>query len=284
MNPIRDTLVSLTAVLLLTSAAPAAAAQPLTGTWQLHRSREPHEVQLRLWTDSQRDFESGNPIATAELGLSDARLAAPPSPARFALRREGGAFTFTGTLGNELGSGTFTFSPSGAFAAGLDSRGLHYDGTRGIMVAALVNLTLAYVDAIRTDGYPGVSFDTLLGFRALGVTRESIADLRSLFGTVSADDVMSATALHVTRSYVNELRAMGIGPITPQRAVTFKSLDITKAYLDELARSGFPDLPPDEIVSFKAMHIDAAYLRHLAAHGFTHLTAEQVIQLKAANL
>ena len=210
--------------------------------------------------------------------------AATPSPAQFSLQRDAGTFQFSGTLGNGSGNGSFTFAPSASFAAGLDSHNLHYRDARSLMAAALVKLTLPYIDDIRGDGYPDISYNSLLGFRALGVTRDSVAELRSVFGTMSAENVMAATALHITRAYVDELHGMHVGNVTPERAFAFKSMNITRAYLDELSRSGFPNLPADQILAFKAMHIDAAYLRHLAAHGLTHLTAEQVIQLKAENL
>jgi hypothetical protein len=200
------------------------------------------------------------------------------------LRREAGTIVFTGILGNGTGSGQFTFTPNDAFVKGLSARGLHYDNDHELLSAAGVDLTLAYIDAVRGDGFPNLPMGDLLAFRALGVTTASIAELRSLFGPISAENVIATTALHVTRSYVDELRGMHIGTITPERAITFKSLHITKSYVDELADLGYRDMRPDDIVAFKSLHIDRAYLQHLAAHGLKNLSPQQVIEMKATGL
>jgi hypothetical protein len=207
-----------------------------------------------------------------------------PSGRDFSVAREAGTFHFTGTLGDDTGSGQFTFTPSEAFVSGLASRGIQTSSDDDILVAASIDLTLAYIDSISAAGYRDIGFEHLIAFRALQVTPASIADLRSIFGQMGTEDVISATALHVTRAYVEELRSMGVGDITPERAVTFKALHIDKGYVAELARMGYAHMPPDQIVSFKAMHIDEAYLQHLRAHGLKNLTPQQVIEMKATGL
>ena len=273
MKTIANALLCVFALLICAAAAPPF--HQITGTWQIEQSSRP-ERQMRLSFDNE---DNNNVMDYRPAGVDG-----PSGPANFSLQREAGTFRFTGMLGGGNGSGSFTFTPSDAFAAGLAARGQQFEDERGLLTAACIDLTLAYVDSISRAGYPHLTFDHLVAFRALRVTPDSIAGLRNLFGDLRADDVISATALHVNAAYVNELRTFGIGDITLERAVTFKALHITKDYVSELARMGYGNLKPDQIVSFKAMHIDAAYLQHLAAHGFTHLTAEQVIQMKAAGL
>jgi hypothetical protein len=262
------------AVLVGLLAANAPQLQAVSGTWKLERNLD-GRVQLELF--------AGDRIQSMHW-QETMRLDSAPSSADFTVAREAGTFHFTGTMGNGSGGGNFTFTPSPAFVAGLQSRGLDYRHAENLMSAASIDLTLAYIDSIRANGYPSLDFDQLMGFRAVGATPQSIAQLRGIFGAMSADDVISTHALHVTPAYVAELRSMNVGRVTPERAVTFKSLKITKAYIAELGRMGYAGLSADQIVTFRAMHIDAAYVRHLAAHGLTHLTADQVIQMKAAGL
>lgn len=249
-----------------------ARAGTISGTWTLQPGRDGERVQLTIHPDGIGHWNE------------TVHIEKPWSGDDFWLRREAGAFHFAGTVADDRGSGQFTFTSNDAFASGLTARGLAVRDDRKLMTAAAVDLTLQYIDSIRTDGYTDLGYDNLLAFRALGVSPASISDLRGLFGRMSAEDVISTSALHVTRAYVDEMHAMGIATVTPERAVTFKSLHISKSYVGELAEMGFRNLSPDDIVSFKAMHIDRAYLRHLAAHGLKNLTPQQVIELKASGL
>ena len=251
----------------------SARAGTIAGAWTMQPGRDGERVQLTI-----------HPDGGVEHWDETVHIEKPWSGSEFRLRREAGTFHFTGTVINGTGSGQFTFSSNDAFASGLATRGLAVKDDRQLMTAAAVDLTLQYVDSIRADGYPQLGFDNLLAFRALGVTPASIADLRAVFGQMSAENVISTSALHVTRAYVEQMHQMGIASVTPERAVTFKSLNITRSYVDELAQMGFRNMSPDDIVSFKAMRIDGTYLRHLAAHGLKNLTAQQVIELKASGL
>jgi hypothetical protein len=249
--------------------------QSVTGTWALERSGYSGRWQLQLSSHGNT-----NSMQWQETMPIPAR----PSSTDFTIAREAGTFHFTGTLSSDGGTGQFTFTPSEAFVSGLAARNLQIDNSHEIMSAASVDVTLAYIDSIHAAGYRDLRFGDLLAFRALGVTTQSIAQLRGVFGQMPAGDVISTTALHVTPQYVQELRSMGMGPVTAERAVTFKALHIDKSYIAELARLGYAHMDPQDIVSFKAMHIDAAYLEHLRQHGLKNLTPQQVIQMKAAGL
>jgi hypothetical protein len=218
------------------------------------------------------------------LGLSDAKIDGAPAKATFSVQRDAGTFRFSGIVGSGRGTGPFTFTPSQPFVQGIAQRGLALKATRDVMTAAIVDLTLPYIDSIRAAGYSDMPYDQYVAFRAVGVTPQSIAEMQSLFGRISDGDMVAATAMHISKPYVDELRSMGVGPVTVERAITFKALKIDRAYLAELARMGYANLPPDSIVTFRSMHIDEAYIHHLAAHGLRHLTAEQLIQMKAAGL
>lgn len=249
--------------------------QTVHGTWALERNGYQHRWQLRLSSDGDEHTMQWQETLPMD---------AAPASKTFSIRREAGTFDFTGTVSSDGGSGQFTFTPSAAFVNGLESRNVHPQSVHDIMSAASVDLTLAYIDSIGAAGYPNLGFEKLIAFRAVGATPSSIADLRSVLGRLSADDVVSTSALHVTRAYVDELHSMGVDPVTAERAVTFKALHIDKAYIAELARMGYAHMDPQDIVSFKAMHIDAAYLQHLRAHGLKNLTAQQVIEMKATGL
>lgn len=279
---------SLLAAIALFLVGAASAAQSINGTWELQRVGGTPYIEMRLSStdahEGENTIHSGDHYKAADFGLTDARVDGATSQTQFGLQRAAGTFAFSGMLGNGRGGGVFTFTPDDTFVAGLNSRGLKPDNNRGLLAAGNVDLTLPYIDSIRSAGYPNLSFDKMLAFRALHVTPQSIADLRAVFGTMREDDVISSTALGVTKSYVDEMHGMGVEHVTPQKAVEFKALHITPEYVAGLAQLGYAKLTPDQIVQFKAMRIDAAYLKHLADHGLKNLTPEQVVQAKATGL
>lgn len=262
------------AIVALIAATPALA--PISGAWDMQRSSDGTLLHLHVGPHEDETLHG--------YAVPAGQLYGAPSAAEFTVAREPGTFRFRGTIGGGTGSGNFTFTPSSSFNDGLAARGLGTRDGRELMGAASVDLTLAYIDRMRADGYPALTFENALAFRAIGVTTESIAVLRGLFGSLSAEDVISTSALHVTPAYVQELREMGVSPVTAQRAVEFKALNITRDYVAQLASLGYPHLRPNQIVEFRALHIDAAYLKHLADHGLKNLTPEQVVELKATGL
>lgn len=278
----------LCAAVLLLAAARAGAAEVTSGHWQLHRAQDSRAIELQITTERNGrmggSWDSTHAVTANDLGLRDAQIDGVPSSATFALHREAGEFAFTGILGEGNGTGDMTFTPSDAFVAALAQRHMSASRPNELMAAAFVNLTMAYIDDVRANGFADLSFDRVLGFRALGVTRDSITAQRRLFGTLTPEDVESLTALHVTPEYVVQLRAMGVTDITPHTAVEYKALNITPQYVAELAHLGFPKLAPHQVVEFKAMHIDAEYLKHLASHGLRNLTPEQIVELKASGI
>jgi predicted XRE-type DNA-binding protein len=277
----------LAALFAVCSIAHAKAIQPLSGSWQLTREAPTGRIELRLWLDGEQHSMFGGDVGRFDadrLRLSDAAIDGAPAQVTFSLRRDAGTFQFSGVLGNGRGTGPFTLTPNEVFVQGMAQRGLALSEPRDVLTAAIVDLTLPYIDSIRAAGYPDLSFEHYIGFRAVGVTPQSIAEMQSLFGHVSSGEMESAAAMHITKAYVDEIHSMGIGQVTIERAITFKALRIDKSYVAQLAQMGYPDLSPDNIVTFKAMHIDEAYINHLAAHGLKHLTAEQLIQMKAAGL
>ncbi len=100
----------------------------LSGTWDISRATDTHQLQLRLSFEGRentmRISDDSMNFNAAQLGLSDAQIDGPPANTQFGLQREAGTFRFTGMLGHGSGSGSATFTPSQAFYAGMASRGL----------------------------------------------------------------------------------------------------------------------------------------------------------------
>src|SRR5690349_9265461 len=85
-------------------------------------------------------------IDTQSLQLSSEELASDGSPATFTLTREAGSFACDGWISTGKGGGNFRFSPSAEYLANMHSRGHRTLSGYERVGAALLNITVAYVD------------------------------------------------------------------------------------------------------------------------------------------
>ena len=289
------TIASLTSLLVLASLAwtplPTRAAPQISGTWTIERSeKNPSDVYLELRSDDDGmhgHSENGSDINAGLFGgFSIADLGVEGKALAFRLAREAGIFDFKGWTSRGQGVGTFVFSPSAAFDEGLRNRGFAALEPRKQLASAMLDLTLAYIDAIRAGGFHDISFEQLITFRALRVTPESVGELRAAFPGEQLDEheVVELSALHVTPAYLAELRAAGFKDLSPRKAVELKAMKIDRAYVESLARMGYPNLTAQQIVEMRAMKIDEAYLKHLADHGFHDLPVQKLVEAKAMGI
>jgi len=279
------------AMALLLPASQAAAQGPITGEWTVERTASsPAKAQVDFRSDdatsTRGHWNSSFDIDVDRLGLAPSDLDSDGKHVQFTFAREAGSFTCDGWAGHGRGAGTFTFSPSVAFLDGLRKRGFADITPHKQLAAATLDLTLAYIDGIAAAGFPHPSFDKLIAFRALSVTGQSIAELRTAFGGAQLDEeqVTSLAALRVTPAYIADMRTLGVDDMSPRRAVELKALGIDRAYVDSLAKAGYPKLAAHDLVQMKALGIDEAYIRRLADHGFKNLTVAQLVRMKAVGI
>ena len=101
--------------------SPASGAQEFTGTWEVHLSRDPGQVQLTIRSGHSTN---GRTMALADLERLAGTTLASASTVHFPIRREAGTFTIDGTCRNSACAGTFVFEPSATFGAELAKRGI----------------------------------------------------------------------------------------------------------------------------------------------------------------
>jgi|HubBroStandDraft_6_1064221.scaffolds.fasta_scaffold565052_2 hypothetical protein len=283
----RSTILAALAALLALGAPLAALAQtPLHGEWTLSRSAHGNTVRMTVRTDDgEEDGQSSLSIEGAHIGLSAADLDSAGKHVTFDVVRDAGTFACEGWVGGGHGAGTLTFAPSATYAAALQSRGIAPISPREQLAAAMLDLSLAYIDDIARAGYPHLPIEKLIAFRALGVTSAAIAGLRATFhDALSEEQVVSLTALHVTPAYVADLAALGISGLNAQGAVQMKALGIDRSYVDAMAKAGYPHLDERDLVQLKALGVDDDYIHHLAAHGFHDVSVRDLVRMKAMGI
>jgi hypothetical protein len=245
---------TIAAVFLLAMAAagslPVRAQAALSGDWSLHEETgTPARIQVRFDTD--QDSMSTSHIALADLGLPQQELDAPGHHATFAMTRDAGRILCDGWVGGGRGAGSFTFVPSATYQAELQRRGFAPLPPREQLSAAMLDLSLAFIDGIR-ETYPQIEFSKLIAFRALGVDAAYIKVMQGRLGPIDAEQMTS-------------LRAVGV----------------TTDYLDQMQQVGYRVTSAHEAVELKAVGVDADFVRKAEAHGFHDLSVQRLIQARA---
>jgi hypothetical protein len=281
--------VAIAAALLLFAAAvsPTFAQSALSGTWTIQPGYDAGDVQLELRYPRASEpggSQTSHELSVESLGLRAEDLRGPSHPVHFALRRDAGVLDFTGMLGDGVGAGHYTFSPSVTYPQAISSRGIDAPDVDHQLAAVLLDVSLSYTDSIIALGIRPSSFDKLIAFRALRISPESIRGLRRAFGMLNEEDLITFTALHITPEYASQMRALGLAIRDPHTLVSLKALHIDAAYVHELASLGYDHLSAEDLTQMKAMHIDADYIRRVQSHGYKHPSIEQLVQLKALHI
>lgn len=227
------------------------------GTWTIQPARQGN-IELELRSEGSGDEEhisAGSYSSPQEIGLQPGDLNSPSHSVHFTIRRDAGTLDFTGTVGDGVGAGHYTYAPNAAYADGVAKRGYDRPTARQQLVATTLDISNAYIDGIIATGVRPSSFAKLIAFRALRVTPQGIRDLRQQFGALDEESVITFTALH-----------------------------IDTAYIKELAAAGYTNLSSHEVTELKALHVDGAYIRRVQAHGYKHPTVQQLVELKALKI
>ena len=262
------------------TAAPATgapAAKELTGTWEVHPSDRPGQVQL---TVRRGRSTHGRTLPLAELE----RLAGTPmstaTTVHFPIRREAGTFTIDGTCRNGACAGTFAFEPSAAFAGELAKRGIGRPTPEDQFHLAVADVGTAYLDALSAAGYGTPDVRTLVRAAQHGVDLGYLRDMSALgyrLGTI--DGLIRLRDHGVDPEYVRGMAANGLPKLSADDAVRARDHGVDPEYVRGLASLGYRNLALDDLVKARDHGVDPEYVRGMQALGHT-LTLDQHIRAR----
>lgn len=273
-------------MLVAAMTAPAFSASA-SGSWTIAPGVNANQAHFEIRIDGPNKHESNDSdVDLGALGLSNAELQSPGQHVAFTLSRDAGSFDCDGWVSHGSGGGTVTFNPRPTFIGKM--RALGYDDvtTDEQVTAAMIDLSSQYAESIVSAGYPHLPFHKLVAFRALRVDDAYIRSMREAFGntTISAETMISLKALGVTGDYVAQLRSAGLIVSSPQNAISLKALHVDRNYIDGLASAGYSHLTSEQVVQLRALHIDNAFIEKVRSHGFSHPSIDELVRLKAMNV
>ena len=259
------------------SPAGASAAQEFTGTWEVHPSDRPGQVQLTI---RRGRSTHGRTLPLAELERLAGTTMSTATTVHFPIRREAGTFTIDGTCRNGACAGTFGFEPSATFAAELTKRGIGRPTLEDQFHLAVADVGAAYLDALSAAGYRTPDVRTLVRAAQHGVDLGYLRDMSALgyrFGTI--DELIRLRDHGVDPDYVRGMVANGLPKLSADDLVRARDHGVDPQYVGGLASLGYRNLGLDDLVNARDHGVDPEYVRGMQALGHS-LTLDQHIRAR----
>ena len=301
-------LFSLSVIVLVIGSYVIVAQDVITGTWKANDFRWNHKnkdnkdndeeaaeraervereskdkVQLNFSYETARGGSNnhGSGFAYADLqGLTRAMVeSANSTPVSFRLAREAGTIEAEGTFQNGKGSGTFRFIPNQSFAAGMQSRGFTFT-TEKLFSATTLNLTTAFVDDLKSAGFPNLKTEDLFKAVIFRVTPQFMSEMAAIgFPNLDMEDLVKARIFKIDAEFARQIADMGYKNDSLESLVKFRIFKVTPEFLREVQAEGLTKLSAEDVVKLRIFKIDGAYIRQARAENVP-LEVEALVQKK----
>lgn len=302
---------------LATNVRATSAANGVVGRWSMtSRADDASRVQLTFeYSSSEGGYSHStwsNGVALADAGIPAERLRGPIGPVTFAIQREPGTFSCTGSAGEGSGAGQFTYAPNPRFDDALASRGLGRPAYLDSLRLAVANASLAFIDRLRaTSGHVSisevaraldhgvtpryvdevaaagyrVSVDQLVRMRDHGVNVDLIRAVQGAgYGSPSPDDLVRLADHGVNERYLREMRAAGYVHASAEQLVTMRDHGVTTRFVADMAANGYKNLSPEELIALRDHGVTASFVERLRAHGYANVPVRDLIRLRDAGI
>jgi len=200
----------------------------------------------------------------------------------FRLVRDAGTMEFTGQFDGQQGFGHFHFQGDDGYFKALQQMGVEDVEGRRQLSFFIANVKKEYADMVVHNGYPHISARMLISFSALHIDREFIQYWRSS-GIQDVEEprtLVTLKAQNIDKAYVEEMKAAGYDHLSVRELSSLKAMQVTGAYVRSMGRDKDNQMVPvRELISYKAMNIDSGYVNSLRKVGYSDLERHDIIIL-----
>src|SRR5205823_550100 len=248
-------------VIVIGSIVIAAQTGSITGTWTADTRTGKRDVpedkgKIQLSFEHRTangDSQHGSNFSFDELqGLT--REQAQEGRASFRLVREAGTVECEGVFTAGRGSGTFRFTPNQSFIDAMRSRGFdfekgskHENSDSRLLSAALINVTTALADDLKSVGFGPLDVDDLFKAAIFKVDSKFMAEMKATgFPNMGMEDLVKARIFKIDPDYVRQVKDMGFENKDFEGLVKFRIFKVTPELLSQLKAEGFSNLSPEE--------------------------------------
>jgi hypothetical protein len=292
-------LVSLAFIIFVIGKLVIVAQSPITGEWKSDtresKGADAGKIHLSFETRTEKGGrnQNGSSYAYNELqGLT--REQAQNGRASFRLVREAGVVECEGTFTDGKGSGTFRFTPDSGYLSAMKSRGFDFAASKHgnndnvesrMLSAALINVTTALADDLKSVGFGDLDVDDLFKAAIFKVDSKFMAEMTATgFPGLTMEDLVKARIFKIDANFVRQVNGMGFGTKDFEQLVKYSIFKVTPEYLTELKAAGFDKLSSEEVVKFRIFKVTPELLTDLKNEGFTNLSAEEVVKFRIFNM
>lgn len=285
--------ISAAIVMIAVGAFVTAAQTGLNGTWEASiKEKSPDKIQLSLErkTDHGKN-QNSNSYSLSELqGLSREQVS--NGRVSFRLVRDAGTIECEGAFVNGRGSGTFKFVPNRGYIDAMRSRGFDIDKgwkdddddnstvEERLMSAAMLNVTVALADDLRSANFSNLDFGDLFKAAIFKIDGKFMSEMKSTgFPNLGMEELVKARIFKIDADFVRKIKDMGFGTNDFENLVKYSIFKVTPEFLADLKAEGLTNLKSEDVVKARIFKIDAEFIRKAKAE-VPDATMEQLVQMK----
>lgn len=270
-------------------------AQTLSGEWKSsisEKSPDKIHISFERRTEGGGRNQNGSSYAYSDLqGLS--AQSAQNGKASFRLVRDAGTIECEGSFVNGKGSGTFTFVPNKSFIDGMRSRGFDFEKRlkegkdndwnsvdERLMQAALLNVSYALADDLRSANFPNLEYDDLFKAAIFKVDGKFMSEMKATgFPNLGMEELVKARIFKIDAEFVRKIKDMGFGTNDFENLVKYSIFKVTPEFLADVKAEGLANLSAEQVVQLRIFKIDADFIRKARASE-PNITVEQLVEMK----
>ncbi|WP_116107307.1 M56 family metallopeptidase [Lewinella sp. IMCC34191] len=205
----------------------------------------------------------------------------------FTITRSAGTLTLRGSFQDDMGVGTFTFSPSAAFTNGLAEAGYRGYDDREVFLFFLSDFTVSTLAYAKREFDP--SRDELLQMAVFDLNERTLAAVLADLDAAGYDrpdlqTILQLRIFNIDAGYVQALKDAGYRDLDLEDVIQAKIHGLTPDYISEMAELGYEDVDFEQIINMAIHNVDAKYVADLAEAGYTDVSADEVVASRIHNV
>lgn len=213
-------------------------------------------------------------------GLTKEQVNSSNVSVSFRIVREAGTIECEGKFNGGRGEGTFKFTGNQNFADAMQSRGFAFNDDK-IFTAAFLNLTVAFVDDIKSAGFKNLDTDDLFKAKIFKIDSAYMREMAATgFPNLDMEDLVKTRIFKIDAKFVREVTEMGFAKDSLEDLVKLRIFKITPEYLREMKALGFANLSAEEATKLRIFKVTAEFMREMQSEGLTDLSVEDATKLR----
>jgi hypothetical protein len=147
------------------------------------------------------------------------------------------------------------------------------------------NVTLGYIDSLKTMGYSNLPFATMISLRSQNITVDFIKQYRAIgFNDIPANYLSSFKRENISPEFIKSYQSMGYKDIKASDLVLIKTRGVTPDYIRSFESLGYKDIELADIISMKHENITPQFIKGFNDLGFKNVPVKDLILLKMSDV